>query len=236
VSEVAVPLNAVECELLAECEVVIERGMGVFIEVGTALMNVRDNRLYRAGFATFEDYCSERWTLSIPYANQLINAARVVETITDAVASEIHIPATESQARELAPLLDDPEELREVWDEAVERGNGAPTAAVIRAVREEREAAAPEFSARDEVADAMERHLPPDEPWRAWRAGYLADIHAGYRVMSRQTVGEVVERGDERCVEELYRLAIELTRYAGQVRAGRLTSYGDNVVPMRSAK
>lgn len=144
-TQLELPLSLAEKDLLAECEIVIERGMGVFIETGEALMTVRDNRLYRTDFGTFEDYCRTRWSLSVPYANQLISAARVVETIITAVASEIDsedvdIPATESQARELAPLLNDPQELRVVWQEAVQRTEGRPTAAAIRAVREEREA------------------------------------------------------------------------------------------------
>src|SRR5574342_105099 len=138
-ADLVAPLTTAEADHLAECEVVIERGMGVFIEVGTALMSVRDNRLYRAEHGTFEDYCHERWALSATHANRMIDSARVVETIITPIGAEI-IPATESQARELAPLLDQPEELREVWNEAVERGNGAPTASVIRAVRQEREA------------------------------------------------------------------------------------------------
>jgi len=47
VSEVEVPLPALspnETAALAEYEVVIERGMGVFVEVGAALMAVRDDQ------------------------------------------------------------------------------------------------------------------------------------------------------------------------------------------------
>lgn len=141
-SELAVPLTSAEANLLAECEVVIERGMGVFIDVGAALMSVRENRLYRAEFGDFDDYCRERWALSKDYANKLISSARVVELISNTKVSEINndipLPATERQTRELAPLLDDPDELREVWNEAVERTEGKPTAAAIREVRRER--------------------------------------------------------------------------------------------------
>ena len=57
------------------------------------------------------------------------------DELDDESAEPPLIPATESQARELAPLLDDPEELREVWTETVERTEGKPTAAAIRASR-----------------------------------------------------------------------------------------------------
>ena len=145
-TQLELALTFEEKDLLAECEIVIERGLGVFIETGEALMTVRDNRLYRAEFATFEDYCSRRWALEKAHAYRLIDSARVVEMISSPIGDEIHseddvdIPATESQARELAPLLDDPEELREVWHETIERTDGKPTAAAIKAVREERDA------------------------------------------------------------------------------------------------
>lgn len=41
-------------------------------------------------------------------------------------------PRTESVARELVPLKNDPEEMRETWVEAVEASNGQPTAAEVR--------------------------------------------------------------------------------------------------------
>jgi hypothetical protein len=155
VTAVAERLTITEASLLAECETVIERGMGVFIETGTALTAVRDRRLYRETHGTFEDYCRDRWSLSTTHANRLIESAKVIETISTPIGVEISasappIPATESQARELAPLLDDPEELREVWQRTVERTEGKPTAAAIRETRREREDPAPEPRARPE--------------------------------------------------------------------------------------
>jgi hypothetical protein len=160
-------LSADELTHLAECEIVIERGMGIFIDVGAALMAVRNERLYRVEFGTFDEYCERRWSLTRQRAYQMIDAAEVVETILSTTVDEINseeepeevpIPATESQARELAPLLDDPEKLREVWAEAVERTEGKPTAAAIRAVRQEREPAPeqppPDYSRLDAELDA----------------------------------------------------------------------------------
>jgi hypothetical protein len=43
------------------CEIVIKQGLETFIEVGTALMTIRNKRLYRAEFETFEEYCRDRW-------------------------------------------------------------------------------------------------------------------------------------------------------------------------------
>lgn len=148
-------------------------------------------------------------------------AAAVVERVR---AEEAELPPAQRRTqRELGQMVG-------VGHDTVARQLGSRSAPGANAPRPDLDAA------RDEVAEAITKYLPPDDPWRAWRSSYLADIHAGYRVLSRQTVAEVVERADETCVEELFRLAVEMARHAEQVRAGRLARYGDNVVPLRSAQ
>lgn len=63
---------------LEECEEVISRGLKTFNEVGEALLSIRDCRLYRPGFSTFEDYCRERWDLKERQAYRLMDAAKVM--------------------------------------------------------------------------------------------------------------------------------------------------------------
>ena len=47
---------------LPELEAVIERGRQTFVDVGLALLEIRHRRLFREqGFATFTDYCRQRW-------------------------------------------------------------------------------------------------------------------------------------------------------------------------------
>ena len=67
---------------LAECENVIERGLATFVEVGQALMEIRNRRLYREQYETFEDYCRERWGWSKTHVNRQIDAAQVAMTLT----------------------------------------------------------------------------------------------------------------------------------------------------------
>ena len=52
-------LTVSEAERLDACEQVIERGLATFVDVGTALLEVRDSRLYRVAYPTFEAYCAE---------------------------------------------------------------------------------------------------------------------------------------------------------------------------------
>lgn len=121
-------LAMTEAAALAEHEAAVERGLATFLDVGRALLAIRDARLYRAKHDTFESYCESRWGMSKSHANRMVQAAEVAEAMTPIGVT----PTSESQARELAPLLDEPERLREVWTEAVEQTAGKPTAAVIR--------------------------------------------------------------------------------------------------------
>ena len=57
-------LTAQECSALAHHEATIERGLETFHEVGAALLEIQDGRLYRETHAAFEDYCRERWQMS----------------------------------------------------------------------------------------------------------------------------------------------------------------------------
>ncbi len=65
--------------------------------VANALLEIRDSRLYRQQFPTFEAYCRERWGIGLRYSNRLIAAAEVV----GALGAIAPMPATESQARPL---------------------------------------------------------------------------------------------------------------------------------------
>ena len=109
-------LNIEESHELERCEVVIKQGLQTFIEVGQALMTIKEKRLYRISFKTFEDYCIERWAISKPRAYQLIEAANVMiglSTIVDV------LPKSESQVRPLTSL--EPEIQKEVWKEVVKQ-------------------------------------------------------------------------------------------------------------------
>jgi hypothetical protein len=108
-------------ERLSTLERIIETGLQTFIEVGNALTEIRDSRLYRRCYHTFEDYCRERWQMTRMRASQLISAAAVVANVNNC----LHSPTHESQVRALANL--EPEQQREAWKEATQ-DNPKPTA------------------------------------------------------------------------------------------------------------
>jgi len=114
---------------LAACEATIEKGMSTFVEVGQALAEIRDSKLYRETHKTFQAYCKERWSMARSRAYQLIEAAVVVENLSTTVdkTDDMFPPVNEAQVRELSRVA--PEKQPEVWREASK--NGTPTAAKV---------------------------------------------------------------------------------------------------------
>lgn len=127
-------LTASESNALAEHEAVIERGIKTFYEVGIALADIRDRKLYRADHGTFEEYAEKRWQMSRPRAYELMAAAEVVSAMADI---DVPPPGNERQARELGRIPEP--ERAEVWTETVERTDGKPTAAAVRETYEQRQ-------------------------------------------------------------------------------------------------
>jgi hypothetical protein len=72
-----VKLDTLERGRLTELEAVIERGIATFVDVGLALAEIRDGRLYRQTHSTFDDYCRERWGFSRSRGYRLIRAAEL---------------------------------------------------------------------------------------------------------------------------------------------------------------
>lgn len=138
---------------LSECETIIERGLSTFVEVGNALLEIRDSRLYRESHATFEDYCKERWGMDRRRANKFIQAADVVIGLMQAGPHVAQLPSNERQAVELAAI--EPPLRASVWERALETApEGKVTAAHVREV-------AREF-VRTETPAPVYRHVSDD--------------------------------------------------------------------------
>ena len=104
-------LTATEREDLGNLEAAVERGLGTFVEVGTALGLIRDRKLYRNDYSTFESYCQERWGLGRSQPYRYVDAAAVVKNLSP--IGDIK-PTIESQVRPLVALKDT-EQQREAW-------------------------------------------------------------------------------------------------------------------------
>ena len=131
---------------LAHYEAIIERGLKTFVEVGNALLAIRDSRLYCKDYATFEDYCQKRWGMDRTYAHRTIDAAKVMRNLLS--MGNISAPMTLSNSqytitvkpvneRQVRPLtrLESPEQQREAWQRAVETApNGKPTGEHVKRI------------------------------------------------------------------------------------------------------
>lgn len=133
-SQLSTYLTESEQDVLAQCESIIERGLKSFIEVGTALVAIRDNQLYRRVYPTFESYCQDKWSISRPRAYELMNAAGIVEYLSANGIQEY--PSNERQARPLSRV--EPEVRAELWQSVLDTApNGKVTAEHVEKVVED---------------------------------------------------------------------------------------------------
>jgi len=150
---------------LARHEKIIARGLQTFRDVGEALAQIRDDKLY-VQYGTFVLYCQTRWDFSIRTAEHLINAASVVAYLADANNCS-PLPANEAQARPLTTLRDetgviDLELVGEVWRQALDDGDGGevpPTAVIVEETVRQWKLKAAELKAPEEAVQPVD-----DEP------------------------------------------------------------------------
>ncbi len=121
------PMTGAEHDMLMACETVIETDQAAFIRVGTALVTIREQRLYRDSYTDFKTYCLERWNFGASHAYRLIAAADVVENVPEI--------QSERAARELVGL--EPDVQRAVHTIAADLAGDQPvTAKLLQQVRE----------------------------------------------------------------------------------------------------
>ncbi len=139
--------------LLKKCENIIRIGLSTFVEVGLALKEIQDQRLYRRTDKTFEDYLQRSMGLSRPYAYNLIESAKLMRELRTSVeVDKASLPKNEAQARELIRI--EPSRRVEVWKKVVDLAGDKPfTAKLIR------EVARSERSPEGEKPSAMESGL-----------------------------------------------------------------------------
>lgn len=129
----ATGITTSESESLVELESKIEAGLKTFFEVGKALLKIRDGKLYREKYSTFEEYCEKRWGFKKSRAYQLMGSAQVFGALESSTIVDV-LPENEAQARPLAKLEDD-DEKRAAWQRAVETAPGGTlTAAHVESV------------------------------------------------------------------------------------------------------
>lgn len=112
-----------------QLEAVVAAGLKTFIEVGQALLELRDGRLYRATHNTFDAYLRDRFGFTRQHAYRLMGAAE-----TAAAVSPVGDIRNERQARALAGLQ--PDEQRATYRRAQEQtGVAQPSATALTTAR-----------------------------------------------------------------------------------------------------
>ena len=111
-----------ESQRLEELEKTIARGQKTFVEVGLALAEIRDLRLYKREYGGFAEYCQAKWGWTKQHAYRLIEAAPVAKCH--------QLVTSESVARELAKV--EPAERAGVIQAVVDEGKPVTAAAIKR--------------------------------------------------------------------------------------------------------
>jgi hypothetical protein len=109
-------LTKTDHKKLVALENIIEVGLRTFSDVGNALLQIRDEQLYRPQYNSFEDYCEEKRDMDHSHACRLMHSAQVIENLKSSPIGEL-LPQNEAQARPLALLP--PEQQSEAWNKAV---------------------------------------------------------------------------------------------------------------------
>ncbi|WP_067801398.1 hypothetical protein [Actinomadura formosensis] len=87
---------------LAACEAALDNLRMAFWAAGKALQVIRDRRLYRADYGSFEAYCTDRWEIGRRQADRLIAAWPIAEQLRPIGLASLN----EGQVRELLPIAD----------------------------------------------------------------------------------------------------------------------------------
>lgn len=80
----SIPLTSWEKVRRAELEQVVRGGLAKFLEVGIALAELRNRRLYRTEFATFEHYVLTQFGLHRAAVDGVIRSAQTAQVLLDA--------------------------------------------------------------------------------------------------------------------------------------------------------
>lgn len=126
-----------------ELNEVIDGGLTNFIEVGSALAEVRDSKLYLLDYPKWDAYLERKWGIKRSYASLLIRGSTVAKEIESRLTGvNFTKPTVEAQVRPLLHLKD-PEERLRAWKDAHSTHPGeAPT--------------------KDEVTISVQKLLPLD--------------------------------------------------------------------------
>lgn len=127
-------LSEMEMAELMACEAVIANDWENEVQVGMALIQVRDNKLWRNDYRDFKAYYRVRWAFSHTKVYRLVSAVGIYKNLVQ--MKDVPKPESEASLRPLIPLT--PEQAQQVWQKAAALASGNPITErlVRRAVKE----------------------------------------------------------------------------------------------------
>lgn len=123
-------LTTTERSRLKHLENVIKFRARAFLETGVALAEIRNSRLYRAHYPSFEAYCSDVWGWTHRRVNYLIESAEAMKLLPPEKAAEVK---SEAGARKAAKSLGNGKQISQITrqDDAAPTAQSAPQATVV---------------------------------------------------------------------------------------------------------
>jgi hypothetical protein len=115
-------MSIAESKRLAELEKAIAQGKKTFVEVGLALAEIRDLRLYQREYGSFSEYCQAKWGWTRQHAYRLIDSAPIGKCH--------HVVTDEATARVLATV--EPSQRAGLIETVVEAGKPVTAAELKR--------------------------------------------------------------------------------------------------------
>ena len=214
-------LDAQQRVKLTQLEDVISTAQRWQAEAAKALVVIRDQKLYRAEFPTFERYAQERWGYERAYLYHLCQWGETIATLSTFGDS---LPERESHARPLYSLS--PEDQREVWGRVL-RQTANPTAREVEAIaREYRSTSSREhtgallyYGSKAAIAPQIIAELPVHHCFVETHAGGAAVMLA-----KEPSAVEVLNDVDGSLVN-FYRVLREPRKQADLMKRLRLTPY-----------
>jgi len=193
------PISRAEKKRLDELETVIKRNFRAFYAVGKALQEIRDRKLYRSQFATFEGYVKQVWDMGVRHAEHHMAAAGVLDDLTQNLLpgrTEIGQNANNCSGSDSGPL--DNGQVIDVTPAA-----GVPAIPVqIPMWDDEDHLPLPKNEAQ---ARALARLTTPEERAAAWREAVNRAAEKGTAVTSTLVARVVKEMGGEKITSSLTR-------------------------------
>lgn len=177
---------------------VIEKGWQAFVEVGTALMEIRESRLYREEYDSWEAFCHDMLGISKTEANRQITDAKVVSDLQAPIgataAGELPPPKVRSHVRALAQLKS-AEQRHEAWRQAQEQAATAGDPVTAKLVQEsvDRIGGTPAPPSAKSPAPLAGKRSPASIPSPAAPMDVLKRLKAARRSEDWTLVDEVIE-------------------------------------------